>query len=953
LVDRLVDRLLSLTSTHAGQAGGVVAVCGPGGFGKTTVASLVCTDPRVADAFTDVLWVETGEHCAATRLTGLVSDLCRHLGEPGVPFDDPEQAGFHLASVLSGRGVLLVVDNVWSATDLGPFLVGAAGGALLVTSRNARTCPAHAHVVRLDPMAIQQTEQLLTHSLPSGSSPRLRGLARRCGGWPLLAAVVGSSLRQDLESGASLDAAAAAAASALDTVGPGAFDVWDADQRSTAIGEVLGTSLASLEANVRLAGGTRLRERYLSLAIFPAATPIPVDLLARWWSCAEGWTPAAVRQFCRLLMDRSLAVGVPGDRDAIALHDVFRSWLRHLAPDRLAGWHASLLEAHSPASTLWADLDHGHEYLWRHLAHHLHEAGRDGELIATLACPDFVVRKAIDHGPDSLVADRSVLTAVTPTLPEEKATAETAKILTGSAYLLRGLTRPADVAATMLVASLRERAERGAVDRLAELAMSGEPAVHVSWALSGLWDQDGQPIRHGHVGAVTAVALHGDRMVSVGEDGLLRVWDLRAGELARTRRGHTGWIYAAAVSPDGRLIATAGDDGLVRVWQAQTADPVTALVGHHRRVRALAFAPGGRLLLSGGEDGQVRVWDVESGRLSHSLQTAGVPVWSLAIDSTGSVVAAGGEDRTLRLYDVSDGRLLDSAEVDTDWVRVTAFAPDRPHLVTACGDGPIRHWDVAGQTLTPMGDRPAAGRVRRAAITPDGTVIAGTEDARLLALPATPDQPARTAPPLEGVDWIRAVAVASDGHVVAGCEDGGLRRWDPAGRTAPQVLAKGTNTTWSTALLGTRGLTFHGRGDGLIDVCDLASGTLREHLAVGKGRVWSLDARAHQVAATCGDAVVRVWDAERLAPLMDVDTDAGRTWAVALNPTGTRLAASSADGTGRCGCGTWAPGTSSCGCTRTPGGFARSPSTAPATSTSTTSPPVEGWPCWRDTTAGC
>lgn len=66
-----------------------------------------------------------------------------------------------------------------------------------------------------------------------------------------------------------------------------------------------------------------------------------------------------------------------------------------------------------------------------------------------------------------------------------------------------------------------------------------------------------------------------------------------------------------------------------------------------------------------------------------------------------------------------------------------------------------------------------------------------------------------------------------------------------------------------------------------------------------KGRVWSLDARAHRVAATCGDAVVRVWDADGLARLIDLDTHAGRTWAVALNPTGTRLAASSADGTVR------------------------------------------------------
>jgi WD40 repeat protein/transcriptional regulator with XRE-family HTH domain len=899
LLDEIVDRLPPGHSESAIRAGQLVAVCGLGGFGKTTIASLACADPRISDAFSDVLWVETGEHCSPTRLTALISDLCRHLGDPGAPFDDPEQAGFHLATVLSGLDVLLVVDNVWSSADLSPFLVGAANGVLLVTSRNARTCPPHARVVRLGPMATEETERLLAHALPEAQPLQLRAVARRCGGWPLLAAVVGSSLRQDLQAGTSPDKAVAAATSALDSAGPGAFDIWDADQRSTAIGEVLETSLASLEAGVRLAGGTGLRQRYLSLGIFPAATPIPIELLVTWWGRAEGWTPAAVRQFCRLLMDRSLAIGCASDEDAVMLHDVFRSYLRHLAADQLAGWHASLLDAHRPASASWADLEPGPRYLWRHLTHHLHEAARDGELVSTLASPDFVVAKAIRHGHESLAGDRAVLDACTPDNPEDKLKAETARILTGSGYLLNGLARPVDVAASLLVQCLRERASLG-TDRLQELATSGEAGVLVRWAQGGPSDGTVQPLGRGHVGAITAVALHEERMVSVGEDGLVRLWDLRCGELTRTRRAHTGWIYATAISPDGQLVATAGDDGLVRVWRAQTGEPVVALAGHSRRIRALAFAPRGRLLLSGGEDGQVKVWDLESWSVIRSLQTPAVPVWSLTINAAQSLVAVGGEDRTVRLYDLGGGQLLDSAEADPDWVRVAAFARDRPLLATACGDGPVRFWDVRDRSLRPAGERHVEGRVRCAAfMMNDAAVVVGTEDASLLQLPLVPGEPITSTPPLEGVDWIRAVAVTSGGCVIAGCEDGALRQWDPTEPASPQVLAEGANTVWSTALLGERGLTLHGRGDGLIDVRDVTSGAPRERLTVGKGRVWSLAAGPAYVAATCGDATVRVWDAEGLAPVIDFDTKAGRTWAVALSPARSRLAASSADGTVR------------------------------------------------------
>src|SRR6266508_6900366 len=80
----------------------------------------------------------------------LISDLCVHLGGARPSLSDPEQAGFHLAHVLSDRRALLVVDNVWSAADLSPFLLGGPGCVRLVTTRNLRVCPARTRQLRLD-----------------------------------------------------------------------------------------------------------------------------------------------------------------------------------------------------------------------------------------------------------------------------------------------------------------------------------------------------------------------------------------------------------------------------------------------------------------------------------------------------------------------------------------------------------------------------------------------------------------------------------------------------------------------------------------------------------------------------------------------------------------------------------------------------------------------------------
>ena len=58
--------------------------------------------------------------------------------------------------------------------------------------------------------------------------------------------------------------------------------------------------------------------------------------------------------------------------------------------------------------------------------------------------------------------------------------------------------------------------------------------------------------------------------------------------------GHTGWVYAVAVTPDGRHVVSGGDDGTVRVWELATGAETTRFDGHTGRVRAVAVTPDGR-----------------------------------------------------------------------------------------------------------------------------------------------------------------------------------------------------------------------------------------------------------------------------------------------------------------------------------------------------------------------
>jgi WD40 repeat protein len=746
----------------------------------------------------------------------------------------------------------------------------------MVTTRNARVCPANVLQLRLGPMSAGETRELLHKTVPALPLEDTVKLAELCRGWPLLASVVGSTLGQDVAAGALPGQAAAEAGRALGAVGPAAFDVWDADQRQNAIGHAITASLRSLEEHVRITGGPGLRDRYLSLAIFPAATPVPLPVLSTWWAHEYGWAPDAVRQFCRVLADRSLIDSYLADQDAVLLHDVFRAYLRHLVGEDWASLHRSLVESYRrSAEANWADLGLEHSYMWRQLPHHLGEAGLADELADLLASPDYIVKKAAHFGHESLAIDR---VAIGRTSRRDNATWHTARVLTSGGRLLHGLTSERDMAATLLAAASRSDAPAKVIGRLRDMA--GARGFDVRWALNEGTDD------RGHTGAVTTVATHGTALVSGGEDGTVRIWDLAERRPAHLRRGHAGWVYAVAISPDGRTIASAGDDATIRLWQLDTGESTGILTGHLRRIRSLAFTADGRLV-SGAEDGQVCLWDTGRASLIRAMRTPGCPVWAVAPGAGDTLIAAAGEDEFLRLYDPSNGEMLAEKAAHRDWIRALAFAGDT--LITGSGDESVRVWKVSGRELTLIQVIETGSRVRAVAISPHADlIVAAGEDATLRAY--TGDGLAGEQPLPAGVDWIRAISLLPDRSVIAGCEDGSIRAWDGHGL---EVLGYGSDTTWSAAFAADQALL--GRANGTIELRDLASTKLTRTLEAGEGRVWSLATGSDAAAAACGDGSVRVWSLTGPWALR-LNEEERRTWSVALNGSGTRVAASSTGG---------------------------------------------------------
>ncbi|MDT9205722.1 WD40 repeat domain-containing protein, partial [Limnospira sp. PMC 1243.20] len=130
------------------------------------------------------------------------------------------------------------------------------------------------------------------------------------------------------------------------------------------------------------------------------------------------------------------------------------------------------------------------------------------------------------------------------------------------------------------------------------------------------------------------------------------------GPLIRTLTGHSSWVNAVAIAPDGKRAVSASDDNTLKLWDLETGTELATLTGHSDDVNAVVIAPDGKRAVSASDDKTLKLWDLETGTELATLRGHSDWVRAVAIAPDGKRAVSASEDETLKLWDLETGTEL-------------------------------------------------------------------------------------------------------------------------------------------------------------------------------------------------------------------------------------------------------------------------------------------------------
>lgn len=750
----------TLLTEDPGPSIALTALKGMGGIGKTVLAQALCHDEAIQQAFPDgIVWITAGRESASDLVTrlrevgkGLKDDLSGYDTEPG--------SKNRYRTILRDKAALIVVDDVWNARDIEPFLADSPRSRLLFTTRDgAIASGVGAEQVMAGLLTPEQSGQLLgkwARVKPQDLPEQAADLIRESGRLPLALSLIGAMLR------AKPRAYWTHVLNLLRNADLGRI-------RAQFPGYLHTDLLRAIQVSVEVLD-EKSRVRYLALAVLLEDMQISPPIQQALWNGDEFDCLETAEQ----LVSLSLAQR-DEETDGIRLHDLQLDYIRAQWADResldlIRG--AVRLSSNVLARDPWQFIS---QMTGRLLPHTDNAAIRrfTSDLEQAATRPWLRALQPTLHPPG---------TALLRTL-EGHSSSVTGVAVSPDGRCAISASRDKTLKTWDLETGRTLRTLEGHSELVSSVAVSPDGRRVISASLDQtvkVWDlQTGKALRtlKGHAHSVNGVAVSPDGrlVISASSDETLKVWNLGLGRPLQTPEGHSDWVSAVAVAPNGRTVS-ASRDYTLKVWDLETGQALHTLKGHTSSVYGVAVSPDGQRAVSASQDNTLKVWNLETGEALRTLAGHSDAVNDVVVSPASQSVVSASRDHTLKIWDWETGELLRTLSGHSDSVNGVALSADGQCAVSASSDESVRVWNLeAGLVESTL--KAHSDAVTGVAVTPDGRrAVSASEDCTLKVWNLETEEALES---LEVSFHVFGVAVSPDGRrAVSVSSDRTLKVWD-------------------------------------------------------------------------------------------------------------------------------------------------------------------------------